>query len=257
MTAHLYWGGGRLSYLQHLTIISFKKHNPDWDIILWMPKTISFFKPTWDTNEQVAEYTGKDYLAAIKELCTVKLIDFDKYGAQHLHEVQKSDFIRWHILYRYGGVWSDMDILYIKPIPKWNFDTSLVYDGYHHLIGFYITKSHQRIFKELFAEAKNRVLNPFDNGYQFFGSRMVNSVLHGNETSKYATNIVTLPMQVVYPYTSDQVDEIFLSDIDRVTDETIGIHWYNGHSTAREYQNGLIENSYIINKYVLDYSSAR
>ena len=35
-----------------------------------------------------------------------------------LNEIHKSDFIRYYLLHKFGGVWSDMDILYIKPIHQ-------------------------------------------------------------------------------------------------------------------------------------------
>lgn len=237
---HLYWGGGALSYLQYLTVISFKQHNPEWEAILWMPKNITLLKPTWETNEQVEQYKGKDYLAETKKLCKVKLIDFDKFGVNHLHEVQKSDFIRWHILYEHGGVWSDLDILYVKPLPDLEPDATVCYDGQHHLIGFYIAKPKQQIYKDIFQEAQERVKAPFSKDYQFLGSRMLKSMYFGIMTINKVypeSKILNLSMDMVYSYTSDDVSEIFFGTEDRTNGDTIGIHWYNGSPIAKKYQN--------------------
>jgi hypothetical protein len=259
--AHFYWGGGPLSFLQHLTIVSFKKHNPNWKIFLWMPKVINPILPTWETVEQVERYIGQDYLEETKKLCKVKTIDFEKLGASRLHEVQKSDFIRWHILYKYGGVWSDMDILYVKPLPDLEFDATVCYDGEHHLIGFYMAEPEQQLYLDIFEEAKNRIVAPYSKDYQFLGSRMLKSMFFGIMTLNKVyskSKILNLPMDLVYSYTSDQpdVEELFFGSEDRTTKNTIGIHWFNGHPFAKKYQNDFAKynkNDSVVSKYVRPY----
>lgn len=235
---HFYWAGGRLSYLQYLSIVSFRKHNPLWKVWLWTPKTPSNIKPTWESEEHKDEYKGKDYLAITKKLCEVMEVDIE----DNLHEVQRSDYIRWKILYDNGGVWSDIDILYLKPIDSviGDYDCTICYDGHHHLIGFYITKPEQKIYLDIFNEAKSRLLNPFSNDYQFIGSRMVKSELIGNmRTGGYNAKVFNIPMDIVYPYTSDpkDIEELLFGSQDKTTENTIGIHWYNGSPLAKKYLN--------------------
>ena len=38
--------------------------------------------------------------------------------SNEISEVKKSDFLRWHILSTEEGLWSDMDILYLKSMPN-------------------------------------------------------------------------------------------------------------------------------------------
>lgn len=257
-TISFYWGGGPLSYLQYLSVVSFRTHNPGWKIHLYMPKTSELILPTWETNEQSERYTGEDYLERAKALCDVKIIDFSEYGIENMHEVQKSDFIRWQILYQNGGVWSDMDILYIKPLTLDGFDTAMSYDGHHHLIGFFITKPQQKIFADIFNEAQSQV-NSRGGGYQFLGSRMLKKMFadfHVIRQSYPESKIINV--DVVYPYSSDAPDiqEMFFGSDDRTAEETIGIHWYNGSPIAKKYQNNpkFMDNQSVISKYIKELS---
>ena len=63
---------------------------------------------------------------------------------ESLPSVFKSDFLRWHVLSTIGGGWSDMDILYIKPITTLeltdNIDTVICHGEFNHIIGFLLSK---------------------------------------------------------------------------------------------------------------------
>src|SRR5690348_15696440 len=116
---HMYWNGSPMSFLQYLTIASFKKHNPKWKVWLWMPKVPNLTPPEWKSGEQADPYMGKDYLEKAKAESEVKIIDFSTLGIpDELPETQKSDFFRWYLLYEYGGAWSDSDVLYIRSMDK-------------------------------------------------------------------------------------------------------------------------------------------
>lgn len=266
MIPHLcsfYWGGGPLSYLQYLSIVSFKKHNPEWTINLFMPSVPIDNAPTWFTGEQSTPYTGKDFLAEAKKLCTVIEIDFDKHElTKQLHEVQRSDIIRWHILHEYGGVWSDIDILYVQPLDRLldaGFDAAVVFhkDPY---IGFLIAKPHQPLFNDLYTIAKDNVRRNMDDGYQSLGAGMIAyryGSYGGIQAAYPQSDIVNLDMEVVYPFlpTSD-IEEMFFGTMDKTTPDTLGLHWYNGSPVAKKYQNGLEKyrnNKSIISKLVKEY----
>lgn len=261
---HFYWGGGALSYLQHLSVVSFKKHNPDWEVNLWMPKVSKLVAPTWESEEHVDRYTGKDFLEATKKLCNVKLVDFQEWEADTLHEVQKSDFIRWKVLYDYGGVWSDLDILYIKPLHKLleqDFDATICYDGFHHFIGFFVAKPKQPIYKDIFEEARERVKAPFSNDYQFLGSRMLKSMYFGIMTINKVypdSKILNLPVSLLYSYTADDVSEMLFGKVDRTNENIIGLHWYNGHPLAKKYLNSFDkyrQNDSVISRRIAEFSA--
>ena len=115
---YAYWDGNPLSFLQYLTVKTFKDLNPEWQAVIYMPVK-RFDKITWTTSEQKAPYTGKDYLDRLKQIAEIRLIDFEEIGFRNdISEVIKSDYLRYWILGTHGGLWSDMDIIYTSPIDK-------------------------------------------------------------------------------------------------------------------------------------------
>jgi len=113
---HFYWGGKKLSYLRYLSIQTFQRLNPNWKISLHVPQVLSQAKPLWDTMQQKNSCIGQDYLDQLTDVDVV-VHDFANYGFDNqAHEVHKSDFLRWRLLATEGGVWSDIDILYCRPM---------------------------------------------------------------------------------------------------------------------------------------------
>ena len=113
---HFYWDKSPMSYLQYLTIVSFNFFHPEYEIIIHTPKRPSARQKTWGTGEQNINYTGFNFWGRLQNLDYVRVIEHDlaQYEIREdLHEVQKSDILRWKLLYEFGGVWSDVDILYI------------------------------------------------------------------------------------------------------------------------------------------------
>ena len=76
--AHFHWHGGPLSWLRWVTLVSFQKHNPDWEIRLHR------------THETVFGLNEK---------------------------ASMSDWTRYIALYESGGLAFDTDIVFVKPIP--------------------------------------------------------------------------------------------------------------------------------------------
>jgi mannosyltransferase OCH1-like enzyme len=259
-TMHFYWGlNTPVSYLQMLTIKSFRLLNPDWVINLWVP--ISPFKEThsWSTNEQKVEYTGLDYYdEMIKYVNHVFVTDFEKIGFRNdVSEVYKSDFIRLYILYHEGGFWSDIDILYIKPMSELNLDSGIIQGGSYSLnmgvvyndpvgyigIGFMFSKAKNKYFEALLNSALEN-LNTAQ--YESIGVGLYRKLFHSIYAIQHKFKGITfanIPMDVVYPFEWHQVDKIFNSTEDLTTNRTIGIHWFNGATDAKNFQNLLTPNN--------------
>lgn len=239
-----YWGGGPLSYLQHLSVVSFKKHNPDWGVTLFMPKSTKLVGPTWDTNELIHPYTGKDYLEETKELCNVEIVDFAEFNlGDHIHEVPRGDFLMWYMLYERGGAWADIDILFISPIDKLleqDFDAMICWNDFPS-VGFFVAKPKQRIYEDMHEEAKAVVQRGMSHAYQSTGAYVLSNRFRNFEELQTAYNdlkILNLPMDIVYPYLpNSDIYEMFFGEIDKTTENTIGLHWYNGSFVSKEYNN--------------------
>ena len=88
---HLYWDGSPMSLLQTFTVTSFHKHNPDWEITIYIPKDKYNGSMKFSF---IPNYTGKDYFHLLTSLDYVNIvvIDLDLYNIrQDLHGILRSD----------------------------------------------------------------------------------------------------------------------------------------------------------------------
>jgi hypothetical protein len=73
------------------------------------------------------------------------------------------------------------------------------------------------------------------HSYQMIGPNLWNEYFrrHSSLCTTYC-----LQTSDVYPYDCDTISEVF-GNIDRIRENTFGVHWYNGHRRTKEYINGL------------------
>jgi len=231
---HIYWGGRKLNYLRFLTVKSFIKYNPEWEIILWYPEKpflgISFGNGHFNKSERLF----KDYLPELMKLPIKKVpVDFDslKFSATAA-EVHKADYIRVNVMNLYGGVWSDMDIIYFRPLEELKVNIKENYDkevfvcvgDYGHSTGFVMATENSRFFNSL----TDHVANEYVAGnYQCLGPDMFNKYY------KRVSDIpesVNLSMDVVYSYNCHYVHRLLTNEKPEFNDESIGCHWYAGNT---------------------------
>jgi len=247
-----YWGNKEMSWLRYMTLYSFRKFNPDWEIELYV-SDVKVLKKIWKQNvvQDFHSYRGKDWMPEVEKL-GVKIKDcpviFDKCTPVH-----NSDAFRWKELATNGGFYSDMDILYIKPIEEYyqkikGFQTGISYhtgkcsrryanfDGYFS-IGFMFSAGNNRFFGDILDSV---MVSKNLTDYQSAGVNSLYNML-GNTRGidKYREGMHIIPMKVVYPYRSRQQKYFFqvVNNHQIHGDLTIGIHWYAGHRMAQSFNN--------------------
>ena len=257
--AHFYWGRNKnLSYLRYISILSFKKFNPEWKILLHSPKYPSISEPTWDSKEQKGVQVPEDYYEKlINSGVTVVLHDFKDYGYNNnVHEIYKNDYLRWLVLYKLGGLWSDTDIIYIKPIEELSdnisdnkdCDTFLCrYPTGANAIGFLMSSGNNKFFGYI-HEISKKVSDP--NNYQAIGSFILNRLLRVTEFNKEfypGTNFLMLDYRSVYSINCEHnAISYFYKPFFRVKSEegVIGFHWYGGDPISQQFEFMLNEDNY-------------
>ena len=246
-TAHFYWGGGKLPYLRYLTIATFRYYNPDWEIFLWEPMT-QYRDNTWLTHEQEYADHYEDYRGMVSKHDVVNvIIDFELLGFRNdASEVHKSDFLRWRLLSGTGGVWIDMDILFIKPMNSLYFNTEENKDvntvfciepsKHYHSIGFLMGSEGNRYFDKIAGVSLKEYKK---EAYQCMGSEVLNKMFPTTESARIeGVKPHNLAMDVVYAYNCSHVRELLVPVAPmKLTRNSIGIHWYAGHKLAGEYLN--------------------
>lgn len=253
-TLHLYWSEDKLSYMRYLTVKSFTQLNPDWRVIVWIPSVPSI-KRTWETDHQNYEEVCDDYRSKLSELpIRINSVPFDEINAtKDMSEIHRSDFLRLYLLYHWGGVWSDMDIIYFKPITylavnnvankdKDTFVCMRDHSAYIHSGGFLMSGIGSAYFGALLKKVKDEY-NPLI--YQCIGVDMYNKYFPTFDKIEAISPAVNIEMDAVYAHDALHVKEILGNGTPMFTDKSIGIHWYAGNPLWANFikdTNGGLEN---------------
>lgn len=255
---HFYWGDNRLTFLRYLSVYSFRKLNPDWVVKIHKPLKPSSNVPTWETQEQKNKDNNnyENYYQRLLDLnVDIEYHDISKYGfPNEAHEVHKSDFLRWHLLSTCGGVWSDFDIIYTKPISllsenvevNKNKNTFLCkYKMGVHAIGFMMSSENNLFFKHI----KNISSTNFNKkDYQSIGSKIFNdNFMTESFINNYVPGIdcLFLNPDCVYKIDVNNINDFYSKNIQCPTEDgIIGFHWYAGHNLAQKFDKIFTEDNY-------------
>lgn len=249
--AHFYWGSECTSFLRYLSIASFQLLNPDWEIYLYVPTTLYRGESGWTTPEvyEGSAYQGRDYSRQLFNLpglhiCEVDFADFPEIS--QAPEIYKSDFFRWHILDQEGGVYSDTDIVFNRPIREAPFNSRENHDTQvgiclhdeGHIIGFFLSAPGNPFFRSIQKEARNG----FNAAkYQSMGSHLLNRI-YPTATAISAAHpgmqFINLPMELVYPLDHRKIEIIHKKPAPaNLPAGMIGLHWYGGAPLSQRYNN--------------------
>ena len=252
---HLYWDGSNMPLFCFLTVLTFRKLNPNWIIKIYSPLIRSKIKP-WKSDENKIEYEGSDYYECLKtiENCYFIIFDFEKIGISNENsEIHKSDFIRWHLLSTEGGVWSDFDIIYFRRFDEIDFsnqyiknknqeiDFSVCYNfnepnDCKYSIGLLMAVKECNFYKKIL---KSAISNFKKNNYQSAGSNVFNAKypnlidLYNEENN---SNIWSMSMDIVYAFDWTKIRLIYETQhLGFFTQNSIGVHFYYGSKITKEH----------------------
>lgn len=249
---HLYWDGSPMAWLNLLTVESFHKYNPDWKITVYLTKQ----SPSeMGRNTFVPDYTGPDYLEWLVSYnyVDIKIIDIEDYDVPiEAHACQGSDNFRRAILFQEGGVYSDFDTIWLKPIsdiekvecignPK-DFECTvsfykMTYD--FHNVSNLIAEKNSRFIKSLIDFSKLITPAEIRANHQALGSTMLNSLYPTLDVIvKDFPRVLAIPYSTFYPFSTYHLETLFKdNDLNYITDNTLCVHWFNGNRLAKDYIN--------------------
>jgi hypothetical protein len=247
---HVYWGGGVFPYMRYLTVKTFQKLNPDWKIIVWIPKFYTKGN-SWDSHELEYGVNCRDFSKELMKMPNIHEVDFKDMGFKNdASEAHKSDFLRVHLLSTIGGIWSDTDVIYFKPVTELYFNTLENKDKetfvcichYGHSIGFIMSAKGSKFYDKM-AEVSGASYNAKD--YQCLGSTMFNKYYPTLKSITEFSSAVNMSMDVVYAHDADHIKELLMDKKGNFNERSIGCHWYAGHKQWGEFfskTNGGLEN---------------
>ena len=210
-TAFFYWDGP-MPWLNSLTLLSFAKFNPDWKMVLWI-------------GDNVAELHGLELMGV--EIRRAKSLDLPK----DTRPQTVADIYKWWSLSNEGGIASDMDIIYLKPIPDvCEVDIGLIEYGNGKTkrpiwtVGF-CTGGPNKFYKKCFDLALKHV-----GGlkYQCSGSHILRALATRKDVTLFDSDLI-YPMykHMTERKMSHAVMMQYKEDFE-LPDISIGYHWYGG-----------------------------
>jgi hypothetical protein len=259
-TIYFYWGARRLSFLRLLSILSFKKLNPEWNIVVYTPHSLNS-QTTWgnkqyENNNDIIDYTPQLHSCGVD----IRIFNCESIGISNsINEVHKSDIIRYYLLHTYGGVWSDMDILYIRPIEemlcnKIEYDNCIDTFFYYgqdsaadeilgHAVGFLMSSKDNVLYRDIYRDALSKIGN---NDYEVLGAGLLNSKYNLGLINKKYGRAHSFHKETVYAI--DHNHKEYLYDIDGTMylgKYSIGIHWYGGSEYVKHLICNINHNNYL------------
>jgi len=241
---HYYWDDFRKFTFMNLYSLKTSKHyHPDYIHIIWCPINI-YDKITWNEfcHKEDVEYDN-NFMNEIKEL-NVKIIKIDislfLNIDNEISEIHKSDLFRYKILNTFGGIWSDLDIVYIKKITDMiNFDfTNILFkcyaekhNIYYYPIGLLLSKRKNNFYSNLLNII---MIKFFDlNRYQCIGSEMFNKLFN----KKKYDDVTFLNEEIYMNYIWTEINNLFINYENNIKNicNSIGFHWFNGSDITKKY----------------------
>lgn len=239
-----YWEGDQLSELHYLTIYSLHKYNPELDIIIYTDETPKNILREWNSPEHSIDIQKKIPLSKLIEINPNKIrvipINFQKeYDFNNnISIIFKADFTRIAKLYKHGGIWFDMDILFVKPIPDFFFQEevdSFIFI-YENVIptGFLASIPKSKYLEKLYKGSLEIIKNKKLNNYQKIGPIIWIEKYNKLDEKE---NIKILDNNLVYPFIWNELDNLFSKPNITISENTFGIHWYNGAIQTKKFIN--------------------
>jgi len=233
-----------------MTLFSFKKLNPDWELDLYLSPNCPITIKNWAgiESQDYLSFDGKDYLPLVHDLgINIKDWECPRVDESPAH---KSDIFQWQMLANTNGWYFDMDILFVKSFAQFykqtlDYDTAIAWErpggrGWaYYSIGFVGSSGNNRFFKNVYNYTQGRK----DSGqqYQSYGNEAIHQVLNSNgwsvlEEKFPESNPFCIPMSRVYPYDWQQDSERFEQSL-VLSEDCLGIHWYGGARASQEANN--------------------
>ena len=248
---------GRMSWLRWLTLHTFCKLNPDWEVHLYAPNSKPIAKHWTMNTDDDHEYTGKDY----REDIPSQVIRSEFSTPLPMASPQMCGWYRWQSLATVGGFFCDMDILWVKPLQTlWEkvnqADAVFCLESGYMAVGLIGSRPRCKLFQDMASSIKPKKTDLYqyygvDYVYPFCGVRdrkrskcpgkeALNRLRrHYGQFGRGATlNIREVPDYTVYPFDWLGVDSLWKQDLP-INKKSLGVHWFGGNVISRKFSQQL------------------
>jgi hypothetical protein len=103
-TMNFFWTGP-MPWLHYVTLLTFRRFNPDWRCVLWQP-----------AGEVWSDRDDSDWRNRVEELGVERCAWVPPVRSPDVGPAQLSDLFQWWLLGTEGGWYSDMDAVWLQPL---------------------------------------------------------------------------------------------------------------------------------------------
>lgn len=258
---HFFWGGASLSFMRFMTLYSFRRHHPDWDVFLCQMPDNMVGDRQWSSTEKM-DHDGQqlddysDYLQKIN-------VEVTQWEPMHgmprkLAPSHACDLFEWSMLSTTGGWYADMDILWIGRLPSIQ-EANAVFclSDRWVAIGLFASTPGNRLFREVLRTAM-RDYAP--NKYQSTGAEAIYHLagtwpnwgeiedvgpraFKNLQESYPDVKMVNLPSRCIYPWNWLNIAKIFNGEM-QPPEGCRGVHWFGGSQLAQVWNAKLTHANY-------------
>jgi len=257
---HFYWGNRTMSFLRYMSLHSFSKLNPDWETVLirrrnpFVPK-----HHAWNEKPDFLYFKGMDHSKMLGNLDIDIVYLEDKYpdmAKMEIPELHMGDLVQWCVMSEDGGVFSDTDVLFFRPLDHKRFrsvDVGLVQFLGNPKPGYIPTTFMLGQPNGFFRRMYDDTMDHGDHiSWEGYGEEMIGgsfgSVI-AVQRSFPDLNVVRLPSRIVFPFAETEkmfveyANLMFYQNI-KMPKESVGIHWYGSGTIAQHFNNEITRDNY-------------
>jgi beta-1,4-mannosyl-glycoprotein beta-1,4-N-acetylglucosaminyltransferase len=235
--AFTFWEGKQMSVLNYYTLASFSKLNPSFEIIVYHASSEEDFEHPSHVNFSKSSIIEFVKILKIPRVTVIKVDLKKEYNVKaSTTPIHNADIIRIMKLYEHGGIWIDLDILFIKPIPPSLLKEEFAVFNYENTIptGLLLSTPKNKYIECVYLRCKEQIAGQSLTGdYQQFGPNLWRDCYFWN--IDLFKNVKVLETNTVYPYMFNEPELFFYSNEDRIQPQTYCIHWYNGNKESRKF----------------------
>lgn len=245
-----YWSGDSLTWLHILTLRTLMAFNPNKRVILYTTNAASVTSDiSFSTHEHKIPLKQRLGFETLKQIENLEIISLDlehEFGlTSHIFHTYVADLVRIKKLEEHGGLWFDMDVLFLNEVPE-EYESlpsgkecfTMMYSG-AFATGFMGGFAHAEVFQDVLSEALTIISlpkNKFKSQYQALGPDLWKRLATPSRTTH--PTLALFDRQTVYPYLWNEMTHYFETDAQsRCNAQTLGVHWYNGSSAAHIFLN--------------------
>jgi len=257
-----FFSGTKLSWMRYMTMYSFRKMNPTWEIVFYHSNVSKDYTSDLFVNNPqdfIGANSGKDYLSLLPALN----IDIrepawpEKYKNQvaKLDPVNEADLYRLYQLSIDGGFYCDTDVLFFRSMDDLYSKVSGFDVLYHEYpanddtgqwwmtVGFLACTPGSRFFLDLFELG---ITDLRTDNYQSNGVLLFYRLLKNKNFTRIGDKLKTLypeikfynmPTDIIYYYDWLQIEKCWNNKfgIESFPRESIGYHWFGGHKASQKF----------------------